>query len=31
MSDMKMEELLKEKQIEQQYFNEFITDQGLSR
>ncbi|QSW90360.1 MULTISPECIES: hypothetical protein [Flavobacterium] len=31
MSDMKIEELSKERQIEQQYFNEFITDQGLSR
>ncbi len=31
MSDTKMEELSKERQIEQQYFNEFITDQGLSR
>ena len=31
MSDMKMEELSKEKQIEQQYFNEFVRNQGLSR
>jgi hypothetical protein len=31
MSDTKLEELTKEKQIEQKYFNEFIRDQGLSR
>lgn len=31
MSDTKMEELSKEKQIEQKYFNEFVLDQGLSR
>jgi len=31
MSDTKLEELTEEKQIEQKYFNEFITDQGLSR
>lgn len=30
MSDIKLEELLKEKQIEQKYFNEFVRDQGLS-
>lgn len=31
MSDRRIEELSKERQIEQQYFNEFVTDQGLSR
>jgi hypothetical protein len=31
MSDLKFEELSKEKQNEQKYFNEFIIDQGLSR
>ncbi|MBB4804470.1 hypothetical protein HNP37_004562 [Flavobacterium nitrogenifigens] len=31
MSDTKIEELSKEEQIEQKYFNEFIRDQGLSR
>ncbi|WP_289665384.1 hypothetical protein [Flavobacterium panacagri] len=31
MSDLKMEDLSKEKQIEQKYFNEFVRDQGLSR
>ncbi|WP_286969384.1 MULTISPECIES: hypothetical protein [unclassified Flavobacterium] len=31
MSDTKIEELSKEEQIEQQYFNEFIKDKGLSR
>ncbi|MBS7252414.1 hypothetical protein [Flavobacterium branchiicola] len=31
MSDRKIEELSKEEQLEQKYFNEFITDKGLSR
>lgn len=31
MSDLKMEDLSKEEQIEQEYFNEFVLDQGLSR
>ena len=31
MSDLKMEDLSKEQQIEQKYFNEFIINQGLSR
>jgi hypothetical protein len=31
MSDMKIDELSKEKQIEQEYFNEFVLDQGLSQ
>lgn len=31
MSDIKIEELSKEKQTEQKYFNEFVRDQGLSR
>ena len=31
MSDMKIEELSNEKQIEQIYFNEFVLDQGLSQ
>lgn len=31
MSDTKIEELSKEEQIEQKYFNEFVRDQGLSR
>lgn len=31
MSDKKMEDLSKEEQIEQKYFNEFVLDQGLSR
>ncbi|WP_281235034.1 hypothetical protein [Flavobacterium gelatinilyticum] len=31
MSDTKMEELSKEEQIEQKYFNEFIKGQGLSQ
>ncbi|WP_347050703.1 hypothetical protein [Flavobacterium olei] len=31
MSDMKVEELSKNEQIEQKYFNEFVRDQGLSR
>lgn len=31
MSDLKFEDLSKEKQIEQKYFNEFIRDHGLSR
>jgi hypothetical protein len=30
MSDIKLEELSEEKQIEQKYFNEFVRDQGLS-
>ncbi|KRB56497.1 hypothetical protein [Flavobacterium sp. Root186] len=30
-SDKKIEELSKEEQIEQKYFNEFVLDQGLSR
>ncbi|MGO4770806.1 hypothetical protein ACEN2I_04035 [Flavobacterium sp. W22_SRS_FK3] len=30
-SDIKLEQLSKQRQIEQQYFNEFIKDQGLSR
>ena len=30
MSDIKFEDLSKEKQIEQKYFNEFIKDRGLS-
>jgi len=30
MSDIKFEELSKEKQIEQKYFNEFIKDRDLS-
>jgi hypothetical protein len=31
MSDTKFEELSKEEQTEQKYFNEFVRDQGLSR
>lgn len=31
MSDKKMEELSKKEQIEQKYFNEFITAQGHSK
>lgn len=31
MSDTKMEELSKEEQIEQKYFNEFVTEQGLNK
>ncbi|WP_125722492.1 hypothetical protein [Flavobacterium ustbae] len=31
MSDSGIEELSKEEQIEQQYFNEFVRNQGLSR
>lgn len=31
MSDLKMEDLSKEEQIEQKYFNEFVLGQGLSR
>lgn len=31
MSDIKFEELSKEKQTEQKYFDEFVSDQGLSR
>ncbi len=31
MSDKKIEELSKEEQIDQKYFNEFVLDQGLSR
>ena len=31
MSDTKMGDLSKEEQIEQKYFNEFITEQGLSK
>lgn len=31
MSDVKFESLSKENQIEQKYFDEFITNQGLSR
>ncbi|MDR7372778.1 hypothetical protein [Flavobacterium aquidurense] len=30
MSDLKFEELSKENQIEQKYFNEFIKNRGLS-
>nr|WP_294787990.1 hypothetical protein [uncultured Flavobacterium sp.] len=30
MSDLKMQDLTQEQQIEQQYFNEFVKDQGLS-
>lgn len=30
MSDLKFEDLSKEKQIEQKYFNEYIKDRGLS-
>ena len=31
MSDNKIEDLSKEKQTEEKYFNEFVRDQGLSR
>ena len=31
MSDMTMEDLSKQQQIEQQYFNEFVSERGLSR
>jgi hypothetical protein len=31
MSDTKVEELSEDKQTEQKYFNEFVSDQGLSR
>ncbi|KAF2515188.1 hypothetical protein [Flavobacterium foetidum] len=31
MSDLRMEDLSKEEQTEQQYFNEFVRDRGLSR
>jgi hypothetical protein len=30
MSDLKFEDLSKEEQIEQKYFNEYIKDRGLS-
>lgn len=30
-SDLTIQELTKEEQIEQKYFNEFVIDQGLSR
>lgn len=30
-SDLKMEDLSLEKQIEQKYFNEFVSNQGMSK
>jgi hypothetical protein len=30
MTDLKMEQLSKEKQIEQNYFSEFVSERGLS-
>ncbi len=30
-SDLKLQDLIPEKQSEQKYFNEFVRDQGLSR